>query len=528
MNKASGFSGGAIGLSALCLLCVGTRGAAETDFVSGTELLLENSDFVQADVDPFIVWSASPHILNVGSATSQGDAVVNADDVRSMYGINGAGINIGVISDSFNASGSIPTVASQISAGDLPGIGNPNGFVTPVNVVNDDISGTDEGRAMLEIVHDLAPGANLMFHSAFNNGFPSTESPDFTIGEAIDNLVAAGADVIVDDVGILTAPRFQDGYAAQAVNRAFDAGVAYFSAAGNSDTEATRQMFNGGVGGVQNFDLNANEGGDIFLDVNVSGTGLFSLQWDDSYDTVGGSGATADFQLNIITGGGTIAINDNGIGDEAFEFGGVTGTGTLGLQIQHISGDTSKLVQLSVFGGATIADDDDTNTGTIFGHAAATGGQAIAAMFHSDPGLDDVESFSSIGPTDIFFDEDGNPIMEVRDTPSLTAPDGVSTTTSGFASFFGTSAAAPHAAAVALLMLQQAMELGITLNPTQVYEILQMTATDIETPGYDNLSGYGLINALSAVNAVRAIPEPTTLLAMAGLGGLVVMRRRAA
>jgi subtilisin family serine protease len=109
-------------------------------------------------------------------------------------------------------------------------------------------------------------------------------------------------------------------------------------------------------------------------------------------------------------------------------------------------------------------------------HAAATGGVAVAAHYWNDPGLDDVESFSSLGPTEILFDVNGNPIQDLRETPLITGPDGVTTTTTDggndFSTFFGTSAAAPHIAAVAALVLEQANNLGATLGVDDLYNLL--------------------------------------------------------
>src|SRR6185295_7420833 len=110
---------------------------------------------------------------------------------------------------------------------------NPNGFTTPVNILKEDLSSDniDEGRGMAELVHDVAPGAQLLFHSAFNN---TNTSPGQSIGVAINALVAAGANIIVDDVAYLTMPAYQDGKSAQAARAAFLAGVPYFSSAGNN------------------------------------------------------------------------------------------------------------------------------------------------------------------------------------------------------------------------------------------------------------------------------------------------------
>src|SRR5262249_39489410 len=88
-----------------------------------------------------------------GLVTSQGDQAMRADIARTTLGLSGTGVTVGVLSDSFNCKGG---AAGDVASGDL----------SPVNVVQDDpgcTSGTDEGRAMLQIVHDVAPGASLAF-----------------------------------------------------------------------------------------------------------------------------------------------------------------------------------------------------------------------------------------------------------------------------------------------------------------------------------------------------------------------------
>jgi hypothetical protein len=462
-------------------------------------------------------------VLNIGTVTSQGDAAMNAPLARSNFAVNGNGVTIGVISDSFNASGLLPAMATQITNGDLPGPGNPNGFLTPVNVVKDDTNGTDEGRAMLEIVHDVAPGATLMFHSAFNNFTDGSVSLN-SIANAIDGLRLAGADIIVDDVGLLNQPFFQDGPAAQAVNVAKAAGIAYFSSAGNSGSEAWSGTFNGAPGDHQDFDVNGNEGGDIFLNINVPNNRSVRVvvEWDDAYPSVGAPANAADYDIGLFdfnTGMivGTSIRNQMSSGLDPWEIVAATNTSgaekQLGLLIDHFSGSTSKVLKARIFNSGTIADDDDTNDATIHGHTAAEGAVAVAAHQHAT--LTTVEPFSSRGETQIKFDTSGNPIADVRATPQLTGPDGASTTTAGFSTFFGTSAAAPHVAGASALVLQRADDLGVSLSADDLYNILFSTAIDMETAGFDNLSGFGRLDVNAAVSAV--VPEPAGAL-LIGVG----------
>src|SRR5258708_3937897 len=191
-----------------------------------------------------------------GAVTSQGDFAQNSDLVRSSNSLHGAGVTVGVISDSFDcypvyANNGVPgggpngyanngfntTAAGDTTSGDLP---------ASVNVLEDatcmsygapaQLPFGDEGRAMMQIVHDVAPGAGLAFYTAENS------EADFASG--IGKLAApvasggAGAKVIVDDVGYFDEPFFQDGLVAQAIDAVVANGVAYFSSAGNNGTLA--------------------------------------------------------------------------------------------------------------------------------------------------------------------------------------------------------------------------------------------------------------------------------------------------
>ena len=457
---------------------------------------------------------------------------------RAAYGVDGNGIRVGVISDAYNSLGGAP---GGVLSGDLPGAVNPNGYLTPVNVVKDDLAvgRIDEGRAMAEIVHDLAPGAHLYFHSAFNN---AGGSPGQQIAHAVNNLVAAGCDVIVDDVFYLNEPYFQDGVAAQAVDNAKAAGVAYFSSAGNQANYSYEGSYvDSGTSGFHDFDLNANEGGDIELNISVPNNAQVrvTVEWDDPYPSVGAPGNAADYDVGLydygLGGFVSTSVYDQTAGADPWELVGAVNTSggavQYGLMIQHYAGSTDRLLKAIVYDSGSIADDDDTDSPTVTGHAAADGGEAIAAIRYDS--VNTVEWFSSLGPSTILFDTAGNPILDIRDTPELTATDGVDTTffgsdyeSNGWPNFFGTSASAPHAAAVAALMLDRANQLSVPLSVDEIYDILELTAIDIETAGFDDLSGFGLIDADAAVGSV--IPEPGTMvLLLAGTAfGLIGFIRR--
>ena len=168
---------------------------------------------------------------NVGATTQQGVVQHRVDKISQT----GAGITIAAISDSYNVSDHAIKEANDIASGDLPGVGNPAGNTTPVTVLQDQAYGSDEGRAMLQVIHDMAPKARL--------GFATAGASQLQFADNIRSLAALPgaprivpgfkADVIVDDVYFYTEPMFSDGIVAQGVNDVTAAGIHYFSSAGN-------------------------------------------------------------------------------------------------------------------------------------------------------------------------------------------------------------------------------------------------------------------------------------------------------
>ncbi|MBW4450413.1 MAG: S8 family serine peptidase [Spirirestis rafaelensis WJT71-NPBG6] len=161
------------------------------------------------------------------------------DVLRDRYGLDGTGITIGVITDSFataqtfDTSGNLDTYATNIANGYLP---------SGVNVLKDysELGASDEGRAILQLIHAVAPKANLAFHT----GVGGVD----VFSQGIQALAAAGADIIVDDVGYnppntpdvpqeLLDLEPPDGSINQAINAVVNQGVSYFSAAGNGFPE---------------------------------------------------------------------------------------------------------------------------------------------------------------------------------------------------------------------------------------------------------------------------------------------------
>ena len=121
--------------------------------------------------------------VDTGSVNSEGDAILDANDLRASFGVNGAGVRVGVLSDGLEGW------TDARDDGDLPASIEFTTCDKTSGLPTDPGAGA-EGTAMLEIVHDLAPGAELWF------GYWQT---DLEFIQAVDCL-ADNVDVIIDDL----------------------------------------------------------------------------------------------------------------------------------------------------------------------------------------------------------------------------------------------------------------------------------------------------------------------------------------
>ena len=116
--------------------------------------------------------ASPPAITHVGAITSQGDSALRADIARSAYAVDGTGVTVGVVSDSYDSLGG---AAADVASGDLPAGGVPvlNGVSVLCGVL---VFCIDEGRAMLQIIHDVAP-ARICYSRLASTASPSTPTP---------------------------------------------------------------------------------------------------------------------------------------------------------------------------------------------------------------------------------------------------------------------------------------------------------------------------------------------------------------
>ncbi len=494
-------------------------------------------------------------MTHVGSVDGEALFSMFGDLSSATFLVDGSGLKIGILSDSFDGS---PTAsddyAANIASGDLP---------AGITILKD-LSGSgfiDEGRAMAQLIHDVAPGADLSFYTAFDG------LADFAAG--IGALVADGAEIVVDDIIYFAEPMFQDGIVAQAADAAFAAGSLYFSSAGNQERQSYESVFVG----VPDAKLEAiwfTTPANLWHDFNPGGpvdttqtftlspfeSILLSFQWDSPFfdPGTGSPGSTNDLDIllfdasltTILSGSASVNIGGNPV--EVFSYTNTTGAPLeVNLAISLYEGSAPGLMKYVDFSGGTAGAEYSTDSGASYGHASAEGALGIGAAFWGEtpgygvaPAL--LEGFSSAGGTPILFMPDGTPTFEMRDRVDFTASDGDNNTFFGsdigfdpdsFPNFFGTSAAAPNAAAIAALMLQYTSTYGGPTSPAEIYAALKAGTTDIiERSGLpplplpfgpDEDSGTGFLEAPLAFEALLAGDDSLTGLSgddsLLGLGG---------
>jgi hypothetical protein len=280
-----------------------------------------------------------------GSVTSEGVFAMEVDKVLEKFGFKGFGVTVGVLSDSFNALGG---AQDDIASGDLPPAHR-------MNIVNDSFTESDEGRAMMQIIHDVAPGANLAFHTALDG------IADFANG--IKKLAEAECQVIVDDIFYPHEPAFQDGLIAQAVDEVTKSGVIYFASAGNygrSSYESafvdSRVIVDGPAGTVyrlHDWALGSDSVPDVFQAVFLPNTERLRLifQWDEPFATAtpGSQGSSSDLGMFILdpTLNRAVAISDQvNIGMDPIEIIGLNVTDHL--QLIGRSNDLGHIFEIAI------------------------------------------------------------------------------------------------------------------------------------------------------------------------------------
>ncbi len=611
MNPAARFRSADLDGQALVLIDAVTRGDVQRLKSALVGLGLEHPSVFSNDVGGWLPVrrladaAAMPELAHIraamprtrsgsGIVATQGDYAQRSSVVRAANpSLTGSGVTVGVLSDSFDCYEVYAQPGSGVPVSGYAGYAF-NGFTATaeddeaggalppsVNVLAEPFTSSptvrgdctnygapdyapfsDEGRAMLQIVHAVAPGANLAFYTGDDS------EADFASG--IGALAGAGAKVIADDLGYFDEPFYEDGIIAQAIDTVEGNGVAYFSAAGNnanSSWESTAPSFpTQGTGAnmgefLLNFDISgATTASSLPITIAPLFPGEFLgiiVEWDQPYVTgyPGSLGATSHINVCVTGATGNYLIMD--YDGNTVTCTGANSSGVDPVQVLIIGnpanapGNTTQQVLNLVVGLAdrtsppgrlivSVQTDGQTNpppistyathSESLQGHPGAAGAAAVgAAFFFQTPqcGVTPavLEPYSALGGAPILFDASGRlPTPIVRQKPDFVGPDGTNTTFLGFQlasttingiaigsngllptsnaacqneasfpNFFGTSAATPHAAGIAALMLQA----NPSATPSQIYQALRLSALPMTgsgpTPNF--FSGYGFIQA---------------------------------
>jgi hypothetical protein len=493
-------------------------------------LPVENIESIAGRAD--VVFISPPSKASNNHIDSEGDYTHNAILARATYGADGTGVTVGVLSDSLDNGSN--ALSAAISDGNI----DPN---NTHYITGQEGTGEGEGLAMCEIVHDLAPGATIWFAT----GAAGQEQ----MAQNILALANAGCTIIVDDEAYDNESPFQDQAVAQAVQTVTSNGVLYFSSARNSGNLDAYTNSNDQIAGSSTWEGDFTPIGPYYVQdqgyyyywnnfaapagktasedaIDVGGYDFdVDLFWTDPLGA-----STNDYDLYMFDSIGDIVYTSENTQDgtqDPYEHIDDTAQYSSGyyLVITLYQG-VSRFMYMGFGRGALYW----ATSGCTKGHNACDAHNSFAvaaspAADAQDPGDPSgpypevfnsgniVETFSADGPRRMFYHSDGSPITPgnfgktggaVFLKPDLTAADGVSTTPPGFAPFFGTSAAAPHAAAIAALVWSY----NPTLTPDQVHDILTNSCLDIMDKGWDRDSGNGI---LMADLALKNTPAPTSI-----------------
>ncbi len=450
--------------------------------------------------------------FSAGSALTEGDEALNASIARTRFNVDGSDIRIAVISDGIRGleqaqrAGEAPTLADAWPEDD------------------ETLNRGQEGTAMIEIVHDIAPGAEISFGSV---------ATDLEHIAAV-NYFAARVDIIVDDVSFFYPANQRSDVSTNTSNALQHPHWPlrlYVTAAGNwaeshwagdwrPGVEGSRlglphpgvvQQFNGATGARTLY--GAGNGFQIEPGESIR----LILFWNDEWGR-----STNDYDLYLMSGIGTVLASSEirqGVGPDSHyprEFFDYEheGEATEVFAVIQNHNDDAGSVQFDLF-AVNFAGDNPrlhhrTAEGSMLAQADAHGALTVGAV---NVGRSMVAPYSSRGPT-----------ANGASKPEIAAVDGVtvSDTTRFAPRFSGSSAAAPHVAGVAALLLEAQPALlardggNANLERQLIRDILIRTASDIPPAGPDPASGAGLINADAALDA--AIERATVVTSAADSG----------
>ncbi|MBK5225530.1 MAG: S8 family serine peptidase [Thermoleophilia bacterium] len=451
-----------------------TQAATQVAIAAGAIIETTHDGLIQAEVPveslPQLAASSSISYIREPQrptvfATSEGVADIGADTWQSA-GDTGAGASIAVLDPGFYG------YEQLVASGELPANVITGSFVAGGDITG---GGVSHGSACAEIVHDVAPGAQLYLVNF---------STDVELGNAVDYLITQGVDVVSASWGFYGSFRGDgQGDIDDMVQRANAAGITWANASGN----AVQTHWSGHFTDANNDTWHEFATGDIGNDISASAGSSFDfyLTWDKWPLT------NQDYDMYLFwSGNPTTAVavgyslqDGNQPPSEEIHYTVPNGKGgTYYVAIKNYSATGDATFQLYTYPGQL---QYQVAAGSLGGQPTDS---AYAMTVGAVPvGGTTIEYFSSRGPT-----------IDGRIKPDISAPDRVSTVTYGNQEFWGTSAAAPHAAGAAALFKAT----NPAYTPAAVQAALESRATDLGIAGKDNTYGSGKLS-------LGALPDKT-------------------
>ncbi len=401
----------------------------------------------------------------VSEVTSQGLSNMNADDLHASN-YTGENVTVAVI-DSTGFDLSNPEIADQV-------VGHKNFSSEPFGNGTDGLHGT----AVAELVADTAPNASLLVYK------PGTYVEFMNAIDHVDQNTSADV-VAVSMSWYGIGPLDGTSSMNRNIDDLTDNGTLWVNSAGNSakehwngtwsDPDKNRWMNFSGSDELLHLNLSAGEEASVWMQWN---------DWTNSHNdyNVYAYESPTDFYSNPASYVDYSVDLQNGTQDPDEVFYNASVNGDIYLAIRNASANGSAEFTMWFRGNSDpeyrTRHQSVTNPGT--GERILT----VGAAYYDN---NQVESFSSNGPT-----------IDGRQKPDIVAPDGVSTSAYSGA-FYGTSAAAPHAAGTAALVLDASNE---SLTPSQLKSELVSNARDVNGTEPDYAYGHGMVDAQATVDGL--------------------------
>ena len=394
------------------------------------------------------------------------------DNAYDNHYVRGQGVKVAIIDGGFKGADELP--------GDMPARWRYRDYTGEGIYAGESVHGT----ACVEIIHDVAPEAELTF----------LKTDDLVdLENAKDLCIREGIDIINHSIGWFgTGIGDGRGEACDIVNDAADKGILWVNSAGNNaKSHYDGAWFDSDDDGWHNFSgddeviaFEAKKGDEIRIFLTWSGWPN-SRENYDLYLRFDGEFVAESTDRQNISGGEPV---------ESIEYK-VERKGEYGIVVRN---EDARPRRLKIWSLNHDFEEYSVAENSIGSPADARGAMSVGAVHYDYYDLGWIADYSSRGPT-----TDG------RFKPELVAPSGVSTVSYGESEFFygytGTSAAAPHVAGAAALIKSASP----SYSRTQLWDALIEATVDIGPRGRDNDSGYGKL-VLPIMQASRS-PQITSV-----------------